>query len=368
MAMNVGWAARAAGIAVFYLTASVVGPQTAGAGPAAADADAEAHLKKGLELRRKGKDPEALAEFEEAMRISPSARARAQIGLAQMAIGLFEGAETNLSQVLSSNAEDPWVSSHRPALKDALAKIRTHLGTLNASGEPQGASVEVNGKAVGSLPCSVHVQTGEVVVRVLAPGFIPITRTVTVEARTPSNQVFTLVRAPSDKTAEKTADKDPMARVAKPSSDVGSSHAIPVTPPTPATAPPEGESPAASHASPWPWIVGGGGLLALAFGGFEAVRWSSKASDFNNMKGPDGSLLCTTKDASAGGAACAALLNDGHTARALAIGGLAVGAALGITSIILFMNDSPGDQRQALSCTPTLALTGTPGVVCAARF
>jgi len=359
MAMNVGWAARAAGIAVFYLTASVVGPQTAGAGPAAADADAEAHLKKGLELRRKGKDTDALAEFEEAMRISPSGRARAQVGLAQMAIGLFEAAETNVSQVLNATADDPWVNSHRPALKDALAKIRSHLGTLNASGEPQGATVEVNGTAVGKLPCSVRVQAGDAVVKVLAPGFIPISRTVSVEARATSNQVFTLVSVPS----ERTADKAPVAKV-----PARASGAPAAPPPTPPSAPPPGDTPGASGGSPWPWIVAGGGLLALSFGGFEAVRWYSKASDFNKMKGPDGTPICDANDPTSGSKACATLLDEGHTARALAIGGLAVGAALAVTSIILFVNDSPADQRQALSCAPAMAVTGTPGVVCAARF
>ncbi|HEY8926136.1 MAG TPA: PEGA domain-containing protein [Polyangia bacterium] len=339
------------------------GPQTAAAGQTA-DADAETHLKKGLELRRKGKDTDALAEFEEAMRISPSPRARAQVGLAQMAIGLFEAAETNLSQVLASTKDDPWVNSHRPALKDALAKIQSHLGTLNASGEPQGATVEVNGTAVGKLPCSVRVQAGDAVVKVLAPGFIPITRTVSVEARATYNQVFTLVSS----TRERTVDTTPTARPVDRTPGATATPTAPVTSPPPASTPPPTDSPAASQASPWPWIVAGGGVLALAFGGYEAVRWSSKASSFNSLKGPDGAALCNTNEPGSGGAACATLLDEGHTARALAITGLAVGAALAVTSIILFVNDSSADQRQAFSCAPALGVTGNAGVVCAARF
>jgi hypothetical protein len=285
MAMKVRWAARAASIAIFFLAASRVGSQTAGAAQPAVDADAEAHLKKGLELRRKGKDTDALAEFEEAQRISPSPRAKGQIGLAQMAIGLFEAAEVSLSDVLSSAADDSWVSAHHAALKDALAKIRSHLGTLNASGEPQGALVEVNGKDVGKLPCSVHVQAGDVVVKVLAPGFIPVTRTVPVEVRMTSNQVFNLVRA----TSERVADRASSAKAADKTSATA-----PVSQPPAPSAPPPSESPGASHASPWPWIAAGGGLLALSFGGFEATRWYSKASAFNNMKGPDGAPICDT--------------------------------------------------------------------------
>ena len=296
------------------------------------------------------------------MKSSPSARAKAQVGLAQMAIGLFEGAEVTLSEVLSSSADDSWVSAHRAVLNDALAKIRNHLGTFNASGEPQGATVEVNGKTSCSLPCSVHVQAGDVVVKVLAPGYLPITRTVSVEPRRTTNQVFTLVTASIEKTTDAASNARALDR---PSTDKAA-HVEPVAETNPASATPPAASPATSHASsPWPWITAGGSLLALSFGGFEAVRWASKASDFNNMKGPGGTPICNMGDPTAGGGACASLLSDGHTARDLAIAGFAVGAALGITSLILFIRDSPDDQRQALSCVPTV---GTTGVVCAARF
>ena len=83
------------------------------------------------------------------------------------------------------------------------------------------------------------------------------------------------------------------------------------------------------------------------------------------MKDAAGNSICGSGAASAGGGACATLLDEGHTARALAIGGLALGAALAITSIVLFVRESPDDQRQALSCVPA---AGTPGIVCATRF
>lgn len=363
MTANVRWAALAA-VMVFSLAPSTGGRFGATAFAAARPSgDAEAHIQKGLELRRKSRDAEGLAEFEEAMKISPSARAKGQVGLAQMAIGLFEAAEVTLSEVLSSSADDSWVSAHRPALNDALAKVRSYLGTFNATGEPQGASVEVNGKPACSLPCSVHVQAGDVVVKVLAPGFLPITRTVSVEPRRTTNQVFTLVNASS----EKTADNASPAKVVDRASSDKTSHAEPAIEGNPSRATSPGAPPGTSQgsASAWPWVFAGGSLLALSFGGVEAVRWYSKASDFNNLKGPGGNRICDPEDPTSGGSACATILNDGHTARALAIGGLAVGAALGVTAIILFVRDSPGDQRQALSCAPSV---GASGVMCAARF
>jgi hypothetical protein len=367
MAFKACWAAVSVAV-ILCVGPSLVGSSALCAGQPSAQAAAEAHIQRGLELRRKGRDAEGLAEFEEAMKRSPSARAKAQVGLAQMAIGLFEAAEVSLSEVLAASPDEPWVSAHRAALNDALVKIRSHLGVFNASGEPQGATVEVNGTAVGALPCSVHVQAGDVVVKVLAPGFIPITRTVAVEARKTSNQVFTLVRVPSDPTpARVSSDKAPDRASSdkapeKAAGDKGA-HAEPGAEGSHAN--PSGGSPPPSHTSPWPWITAGGSLLALSFGAVETVRWTAKASDFNNMKDPAGNPICNTGGAAAGGGSCATLLSEGHTARALAIGGVAVGAALGITSVVLFLRDSPGDPHQALSCTPTV---GTPGVLCAARF
>lgn len=360
MATKMCWAA-AATIAILSAAPSLVGGRAFGAGQPSADAAAEAHIKKGLELRRKGRDADALAEFEEAMKSSPSARAKAQVGFAQMAVGLFEAAELSLSDVITNSSDDSWVSAHRTALSDALTKIRNHLGTFNASGEPRGATVELNGKAVGALPCSVHVQVGDVVVKVLAPGFLPITRTVSVEPRAISNQVFTLVKASPDKAEDGTTDATPVKTIGGKVTPEE-----PVAQPSPTNGSPPSGSPATSPASVWPWIAAGGSLLAVSFGTYEAFRWSSKASDFNNMKDAAGNPLCGTGASSAGGETCASLLSAGHTARDLAIGGIALGAALGVTSAILFVRDTPGDSRQALSCVP---VPGTaPTVVCSARF
>jgi hypothetical protein len=354
MAMRI-WAASVAAVAAFSLVPCIVGSKVFGA----AQPSADAHVQRGLELRKKGRDADALAEFEEAMKISPSPRAKSQVGLAQMAIGLFEAAEATLSEVLSSSGDDSWVSAHRATLSDALTKIRSHLGTLNVNGDPKGAAVEVNGTTAGTLPCSLHVQAGDVVVRVRAPGYLPITRTVSVEPGTISNQIFTLVSA-----ADNVSDRVSSAKPPEETAGDKAPHTEPVTEPSP-DASPSGSSPTTSNASPWPWIAAGGSLLALSFGAVEAVRWESKASDFDNMKGAGNTQLCVANASNAGGGSCANLLSEGHTARDLAIGGFAIGAALGITSAILFSRSAQGDQRQAFSCVPAL---GRPGIECAMLF
>lgn len=360
------WAVLAA-VVISWSAASTIGARAYGAPAPVVNSEAEAHIQKGIELRRKTRDAEALAEFEQAMKIAPSARAKGQVGLAQMAVGLFEASEATLASLLSTSADEPWVASHRAALDDALAKVREHLGTLTVSGSPNGATVEVNGTAVGAIPCSVRVQAGDLVVRVAAAGFIPVRRTVSVEARRISSQVFTLVRvaAEAPPVASASTDKatgDSGRRVeptaGAPSSATGGASSG-------ATAPPPNRGSGESHGSAWPWVTAGGSLLALGFGAFETVRWSSKASEFNEMKDAAGNPICGTSAAAAGGDACGKVLNEGRTAQILAIGGLAVGAALGITSVILFLREPSGDSQVALSCSPVWA---TPGLVCAARF
>lgn len=333
---------------------------TAHAAPAGggAQAQAEARIQKGLDLRRKMRDADALVEFQEAMKLFPSPRAKAQIGLAQLAVGLFEAAETTLTEVLTGSADDSWVSAHRDALSDALGKVKEHLGTLNVSGEPRGASVEINGSPTCSLPCSVHVQAGDVIVKVQAPGFLPLTRTVSVEARQIASRVFTLVKA----------SRDPVAAAITPPAEARPREEKPADVPVEK---PSDEAPAAerSHGtSPWPWVAAGGSVVALTVGAVAGARWYSKAEAFNNMTDGTGAKLCGSDGS--GGPDCSRLLTEGHTARAVTIGGLVVGAALGVTAIVLFTRDSSDDAAPAVACAPFVgpSVTGSSGIACSARF
>lgn len=309
-------------------------------------------------MRRKGRDAEALTEFQEAVRLNPSGRAKAQVGLAQMAIGLFEAAEATLSEVLSPSTRDPWVDGRRAALTDALTKTQSHLGTLTVRGSPEGATVEVNGTKAGLLPCSIRVQGGDVVVRVLAPGFIPIRRTVPVETGQSSVQVFTLVKVAADGVPGPVSTENVPPRA--PSNDERSEPQ-----PISLSAPEKSGSQESGHSSAWPWIAAGGSLVALSVGTVAGLRWRSKASEFNNMTDAQGMAICGTDKPENGGSSCDRVLSEGRTAAAIAIGGLVVGAALGVTSAVLFLREPPADSGQALACAPAL---GSAGLVCSGRF
>ena len=68
--------------------------------------DVDAINKRGIDLRRQGRDAEALVEFQRAARTQDSPRASAQIALAEQALGLWLDASTHLGLALSM-AGDP---------------------------------------------------------------------------------------------------------------------------------------------------------------------------------------------------------------------------------------------------------------------
>src|SRR5437868_3732788 len=76
-------------------------------------------LKKGIELRRNGRDREALAEFQRAAQIGRTPRVTAQIALAEQALGMWVEAESHMREALAS-AQDPWVAKNRAVLEGAL--------------------------------------------------------------------------------------------------------------------------------------------------------------------------------------------------------------------------------------------------------
>src|SRR6185312_3741828 len=73
----------------------LVGLALGWAAPARAD-DPDALIDQGLELREHGKDADALALFERAYSASPTPRAKAQIALAEQALGRWAAAEKDL--------------------------------------------------------------------------------------------------------------------------------------------------------------------------------------------------------------------------------------------------------------------------------
>ncbi len=150
--------------------------------PAFAD-DPESIIAHGVELREQGHDDQALAEFRRAFALSPSARARAQIALAEQALGLWVAAEIDLLEATRQPKDggDPWIAKNHAALTQSLAVIQQHLGSLEIRGG-SGGEVFVDGASVGALPMATgkRVEAGTRNVEVRAKGFYTASRVITV--------------------------------------------------------------------------------------------------------------------------------------------------------------------------------------------
>src|SRR6185295_12934104 len=79
-----------------------------GAASTAFAEDVDSILRHGNELRRQGRDAEALTEFQRAARIEESPRTTAQVALAEQALGMWPEAESHLSSALGRDS-DPWI-------------------------------------------------------------------------------------------------------------------------------------------------------------------------------------------------------------------------------------------------------------------
>jgi hypothetical protein len=158
----------------------------------AADDAAEALISRGIELRENQKDDEALVLFRQAFAKSPTPRARAQVALAEQALGLWVSAEADLDAALAE-VSDPWIVKHRAALEGALAVVRRHLGTLDVRGN-EGAEVFLDGVRLGALPSAAfRVDAGTRRLELRRAGFHHATRTVEVPAGGVARETLTLV-------------------------------------------------------------------------------------------------------------------------------------------------------------------------------
>jgi hypothetical protein len=150
----------------------------------AATSEEEQLLQRGAKLREAGNERAAVIELQKAYDIAHSPKAAAQLGLAEWALGRWGEAEQHVSEALEAQS-DPWLRDRkrRQVLEEAVRTIKSHLGSLEVTGSPEGAEVIVSGKLVGRLPLPgpVRVVSGEVEVEVQSPGYIGLSRSVKVE-------------------------------------------------------------------------------------------------------------------------------------------------------------------------------------------
>lgn len=172
--------------------------------------ESDALILQGVELRRAGKNGEALEQFQKAYALVPTPRARVQIALALQSLGDWLGAERGLEQGLES-ADDPWIAEYRETIDGALATVRAHLARLFVEVDVTHGELLLNGVVVHALPLSdaIRVIAGDLDVEARAEGYVPVRRAVHVEAGKDVHETFHLEPLPPP--------APPAARTAPPS-------------------------------------------------------------------------------------------------------------------------------------------------------
>lgn len=174
------------------------------AGPAWGQARGlEEAIARGLTLRQGGRDAEALAAFTELWERTHSPRVRAQMAMAEHALGRWAEADAHLREALAT--DDPWVERNRATLRAALPEIGRHVGRLEVRGLPAGAAVRVDGAPVGTLPLREPTRASEGVARleVSAPGYLTAVRAVTIRGDAVAREEVTLTPDPNHRVAER---------------------------------------------------------------------------------------------------------------------------------------------------------------------
>ena len=161
--------------------------------------DADALIQRGVELRRRGDDLGALSLFEQAHAEDPTPRAKAQIALAEQALGRWVQAEEHLLAALAAK-DDAWIAGNEATLTSALSTIQQRLSSLTIYGGVEGAEVRVNGQPAGLLPLAepLRVPSGGVIIEVAHEGYYTVQRQLTLAGGGRFVESITMTPRPAD--------------------------------------------------------------------------------------------------------------------------------------------------------------------------
>jgi hypothetical protein len=301
----------------------------------------DAQIQRGNELRRAAQDEAALAEFQQAWEACHSARAQGQMALAEAALGLWVDADRHLTAVLAS-AGDPWVARSRAQLETVLAQVATHLGQLEVRGGVPGAEVQLDGRAVGTLPlpAPLRLAGGSATLVVRAAGYVPLTRMVLVTPGSLVRESITLVPVPAEPIRSETVAPSP-----------GPVRAEVLAPP--------GEGPARGGTQRvLGWAAAGGAVLLLGGGVVATVVANSAQGEVDDC---NLSRMTTTY--------CTDQMATRDSADTLAIVGYVSGGALAVTSLVLLLTAPSSSAPRTTAGLRGCGLgPGAVGVACEVGF
>jgi hypothetical protein len=294
----------------------------------------DAAMRAGVELRRAHRDEEALAQFVRVFEQTRRPVARAQMGLAEQALGRWIEAETNLRAALEATA-DPWIARNRGTLAGALSVIEQHVGSLWIDGGVAGAEVWVDDHRVATMPLSapIRVVAGTLSVQVRAPGFESVHRSVVVAGGGEAREIIHLSRGAG--AGGRLADAD------SGSSDRGPQSFAP------------GRVGGTQRALGWASLVGGVVGLGIGVGG--ALAREGAVQDYNGQANCPGRLSPSQPPD------CQTLVENVETMDVLSTVSLVAGGALTITSVILLAT-APSRPSATESRMRVVGIAG-PGMV-----
>jgi len=239
--------------------------------------DAAELLREGVSLRRQGKDEVALERFQRAYELDHSARALAQMGLAEHALGRWVPAYEHLTQALAATG-DSWVSTNGAALRASRDEVSQHVGKLEVFGGSPGAEVRIDGVLRGQLPLEkpLVLPIGSVTIAISRPGFVPVQRVAIIRAQQMTGESFEAL-APSTQSAP--VDNAVAVAVAPPRPNEETAAEAPARP-APAAAPASDGGVSAARASA-KWIAWGAAVAGLGVGILGYTQQSNAGSQFN---------------------------------------------------------------------------------------
>lgn len=309
-----------------------------------------AAIHDGVELRRRGRDDEALARFQSARPGCDAPRLRVQIAWAEQALGRWLAAREDLRAALATR-NDAWVESRRTRLEGDLRAIEQHVGALQVMGGVDGAEVLVDGARVATLPMTepLPAVVGVVRVEVRSEGRYPVVREVTIAAGAVAREQVELRQIPATPAPVPSTPPPPPEPARTPVV------ALPPQPPRPLPELPSSVLPRVG----WSLLAAGG--ASLVAGVVLLGLREARASSFNNLAG----MQCSERDGVAlGGAECASLHAEAGAFGIAGVSALVAGASLSLGGVVLLLV-APRSARAnpAVACAP-----GLLGASCALRF
>jgi hypothetical protein len=151
----------------------------AGTKPARAE-DPESLIRQGIDLRKRGDNATAEGYFIRAYELARTSRSAAQLGLVEMALHNYEGAETRLTEALG--AHDAWIERNRVTLETSRDKCRGHLGALVVATAAAGTVVIIDEGPSRPIPDDgvVYLSPGSHDLRATTPSGNVVTKKLTV--------------------------------------------------------------------------------------------------------------------------------------------------------------------------------------------